>query len=144
MTSTSTAPSTSTTLRAAGPALVAAVYALRGHRVSWPLEPAPYDLLAEAPDGAVVRVQVKTCTTRQGGTWICWITRSAYAAVPGGKTRTRYGAADVDVLAVVDGECGVHLIPFARVADHSTVTLRAYAEFRVARLVLADSEACSP
>lgn len=123
-------------LRAAGTHLVAAVYALGGCRVAWPLEPAPYDLLVERLGGQLLRVQVKTCTTRQGGSWICWITRSTYAAVPGGKSRVRYDPADVDVLAVVDGDHAVTLIPFPLVAAQSTVTLSAYADYRVARLDL--------
>ena len=128
---------TSTHLRAAGGNLVAAVYALAGCRVAWPLEPAPYDLVVERADGVMLRVQVKTCTTRQGGSWICWITRSTYAAVPGGKTRVRYATSDVDVLAVVDGDGAVYLIPFDVVAHQSTVTLRAYRSYLAARLEIA-------
>jgi hypothetical protein len=64
------------------------VYALRGFRVSWPLEPAVYDLLADPGDGAaILRVQVTTGTSRQGDTWVCWTGRSTYAPVPGGKKR---------------------------------------------------------
>jgi hypothetical protein len=121
---------------AAGP-LVAAVYSLRGCRVSWPLEPAPYDLLAEEPDGCgLARVQVKTCTTQQHGNWICWVTRSRYASVPGGKRRTPYDSGDVDVLAIVTSNLEVYLLPYAAVASRTAVTLRAYQEHRVAGLDL--------
>jgi hypothetical protein len=95
--------------------------------VSWPLEPARYDLLVEQPDGGPLqRVQVKTCTTKQYDNWICWITRSTYASVPGGKRRVDYDASDVDVLGVVDGDLNAYLIPFAEVAGQTAVTLRAY------------------
>ncbi|MCU1587280.1 MAG: hypothetical protein JWN31_773 [Frankiales bacterium] len=67
-------------VRRAGAHLVAAVSALQGHRVSWPLEPAFYDLLADPGDSApILRVPVKTCTSRQGEAWTCWTGRSTYA-----------------------------------------------------------------
>lgn len=103
-------------LRTAGDLVVAGVYALTGCRVSWPLQPAPYDLLVEpAGGGSPVRVQVKTCTRKQGGTWLCWITRSTYAAVPGGKRRLSYESSEIDVLAVVDGDLSIYLIPYSLV-----------------------------
>lgn len=126
-------------LRRAGSLIVASVYALRGFRVSWPLEPAPYDLLAEEPRGeGLLRVQVKTCTSKQAGNWVCWITRSMYAPVPGGKRRIGYDVADVDVLGVVDGELNAYLIPFALVAGQTAVTLMAYSRFRVGSVNLCD------
>ena len=125
-------------LRTAGELLVAAIYALQGQRVSWPLQAAPYDLIAESSDHlSLARVQVKTCTRKQAGAWLCWITRSEYADVPGGKRRVAYAIDDVDVLAVVDGDLQVYLIPFALVAGQSTVTPRAYDTYRVAGVALA-------
>jgi len=124
-------------VRRAGSHLVAAVYALHGHRVSWPLEPACYDLLADAGDGtSILRIQVKTCTSRQGDAWMCWTGRSTYAPVPGGKRRVLYPPDALDVLAVVDGDLTVYLIPFPLVAAQATVTPRAYAQYRVAGLDL--------
>jgi hypothetical protein len=83
-----------------------------------------------------VRVQVKTCTTQQHGNWICWVTRSEYAAVPGGKRRTSYNVEAIDVLAVVDGALQVYLLPFGLVACKTAVTLRAFEEYRVGALAL--------
>ena len=40
------------------------------------------------------------------------------------------------MLAVVDGDGGIYLIPYDLVAGQSTVTLRAYERYRVARLSL--------
>jgi hypothetical protein len=128
---------TSAHVRRAGGHLVAAVYAMRGYRVSWPLEPAPYDLLADpGAQAGIVRVQVKTCTTQQHGNWICWVMRSEYAAVPGGKRRTSYNVDAIDVLAVVDGALQVYLLPFGLVAGKTAVTLRAFEEYRVGALAL--------
>lgn len=124
-------------VRRAGAHIVAAVYALQGHRVSWPLESACYDLLADPGDGtSILRVQVKTCTSRQGDAWMCWTGRSTYAQVPGGKRRVLYPPDALDVLAVVDGDLAVYLIPFALVSAQSTVTPRAHAQYRVAQLEL--------
>lgn len=131
-------------LRSAGELLVAAVYALRGHTASWPLQPAPYDLIAEsaAPTpGAGARfsrVRVKTCTRKQAGAWLCWITRSEYCDAPGGKRRVAYTSDQVDELAVVDGDLQVYVIPFALVAGQSTLTPRAHDRFRVAGVALAE------
>lgn len=122
-------------VRSAGPALVAAVFAVQGWQVSWPLEPAPYDLVV-ARDDQLLRVQVKTCTTQQHGNWICWIMRSSYAAVPGSKRRTAYGEDQLDVLAVVDGALGVYLVPYGLVVGKTAITLRAYERYRVATLAL--------
>jgi hypothetical protein len=124
-------------VRRAGAHLVAAVYAVSGHHVSWPLEPAPYDLLVDPGDGAALRVQVKTCTSQQAGAWVCWITRSEYVGGPAGKRRAVYPADSLDVLAVVDGDLQVYLLPFSLVAQQRTVTVRAYEAYRVGGLSLA-------
>jgi hypothetical protein len=121
----------------AGSHLVAAVYALAGYHVSWPLEPAAYDLVVDSRDGqGLRRVQVKTCTTKQHGNWICWVTRSKYAPAPGGKRRAAYPVGSIDVLAVVDGDLQVYLIPFGLVAHKSAVTLRALERYQAGRLLL--------
>ena len=126
-------------LRIAGELLVAAVYSFSGAKVAWPLQPTHYDLLVDDPSASwLMRVQVKTCTRKaRGGAWECWITRSQYASAPGGKRRVAYSEDEIDVLAVVDGDLQVCLIPFALVAAQSTVTPRAYDAYRVAGVSLA-------
>jgi len=58
----------------AGALLAAGWYTLCGSNVSWPLEPARYDLLVGA--GACIRrVQVKT-TTREGSSWKVYLSTS--------------------------------------------------------------------
>ena len=131
-------------VRRAGDLLVASVYALLGFRVSWPLHAAEYDVLAESADGStLLRVQVKTCTSRPDGAWRTWITRSQYAAVPGGKRRVAYAPSAVDVLAIVAGDLNVYLIPYRLVVGLSTVAPAAYEAFRVAGVSLAQ-ELASP
>ena len=57
-------PPAASRLRSAGPMLVAGYLTLEGYRVSWPLEPAPYDLLVSQAKETPSRVQVKTSTRR--------------------------------------------------------------------------------
>jgi hypothetical protein len=109
-------------LRTAGGLLVAAALALRGVAVSWPLEPATYDLLADLPDQGVVRVQVKTTTQRVGGTWLCHLTRG---------DRERYGVDAVDCFGLVDGDRQVHLVPSRVLGGLSAVHLSRYAAYRL-------------
>ncbi len=120
-------------LRSAGPYLVAAACVLAGHRVSWPLEPAVYDLLVDDASG-IHRVQVKTCTSRLPGSWECSISRSEYARVPGGKRRVHYMPEEIDVFGIVDGDLEVYLVPLSVVAGAGTLSMRRYAAFRLPRM----------
>lgn len=117
-------------LRSAGGHLVAAYCVLAGLRVSWPLEPAPYDLLVEDASRRVRRVQVKTTTRRAGDSWICGIARSTYVS-GGGKERAVYKPGDLDDFGIVDGDLRVYLIPASLVAGRHTVTLRRYGSFEL-------------
>lgn len=121
-------------LRDAGALLVAGMLTLCGYRVSWPLEPAPYDLLLDG-NHSLQRVQVKSTTRRQGGTWVCNLSRSEYAAdAPSGRRRSHYGPDDVDAFGVVDGDLSVYLIPRSVVSGLSAIHVRAYDDYRVDRL----------
>ena len=119
-------------LRRAGGYLVAAVLALGGYAVSWPLEPGPYDLVVDGGDG-MMRVQVKTTSRKIAGSWNCSVTRSQYADVPGGKRRARYDAASIDAFAVVDGAGDVYLIPVDVVAGRASLSLCRFAAYRLPR-----------
>ncbi|HEU4910768.1 MAG TPA: group I intron-associated PD-(D/E)XK endonuclease [Actinomycetes bacterium] len=120
-------------LRAAGPLLVASALALDGRRVSWPLEPAVYDLVVDGATG-VRRVQVKTTTQRAGRSWLCHITRSRYDPVASGlHRRLPYDPDDIDDLAIVDGDLVVYVVPYAEVAALVTVTVSTVAQYAVRR-----------
>jgi hypothetical protein len=122
-----------TNLREAGALVVAAILALEGRKVSWPLEPTHYDLIAESPTG-LQRVQVKTTTRKAGGTWVCSLSRSTYAADSAGlRRRSWYSPDDVDVFGVVDGDLNVYMIPASLVAGLSAIHVRKYGSYRVAR-----------
>lgn len=118
-------------LRDAGSLLVAAAYVMSGHQVSWPLEPAAFDLIVSKHARPAQRVQVKTTTCWAGDTWVCSISRSRYTS-GGGKEQVAYEPDDIDVFAVLDGHLQLHLIPAELLAGARTVSLRRWAAFRVA------------
>lgn len=119
-------------LRFAGTYLAAGAFVLAGHRVCWPLEPAPYDLIVEA-GGTLLRVQVKTSSRLVAGSWVCAITRSEYADVAGGKRRVCYTPEDVDLFAILDGDGQMYVIPIEDVTGMTALSLRRYAKYRVPR-----------
>ncbi|MFP5220091.1 MAG: group I intron-associated PD-(D/E)XK endonuclease [Actinomycetes bacterium] len=117
-------------LRSAGGHLVAAYCTLAGWRVSWPLEPVSYDLLAEDAARRVRRIQVKTTTRRDGDSWSCGISRSTYVS-GGGKVRATYEPEEFDDFGIVDGDLRVYLVPAALVAGRTQLTLRRYRSFEL-------------
>lgn len=98
--------------------MAAASLRMRGHHVSWPLEPARYDLLADF-QGHLVRVQVKTTTHRQEGRWTVWLSSTS-------PTRTIYASEEVDAFYVIDGDLTHYWLPIERVAGFQAVALTAY------------------
>jgi len=107
-------------LRHAAPLLAAASLRMRGHHVSWPLEPARYDLLADL-GGEIVRVQVKTTTHQQQGRWTVWLSSTS-------PTRTVYADDEVDAFYVIDGDMTHYWLPLERVAGYQAVALTAYSD----------------
>lgn len=110
----------------AGPLLAAAWFTLCGNDVSWPLEPSRYDLLV-ATNGGILRVQVKTTTTRVGATW------KVYLSTSSGGRRT-YGPDEIDVFFIVDGDMNYYLIPVVAVGGLHAIHLRGYDRFRQDRM----------
>lgn len=98
--------------------MAAASLRMRGHHVSWPLEPARYDLIVDL-NGRLVRVQVKTTTHRQEGRWTVWLSSTS-------PSRTTYSPDDVDAFYVIDGSLNHYWIPFERVGGLQAVALTAY------------------
>lgn len=121
----------------AATALASAWFLGRGYMVSWPAEPALYDLIAES-DRGLVRVQVKSTRSRdKKGQWIAGISRQVYDAAVrsanGARSRHPYSAEDLDFFFVVTASNEMYLLPVAVVAGRSTLTLdRKYAAFKVA------------
>jgi hypothetical protein len=109
----------------------------RGHMVSVPLEPAPYDLVADSATG-LKRIQVKSTLRKEGnGRYTVRIVRRIYDAASGGNAAGRYREApytpdEVDFFFVLAGADARYLIPIETVSGRKTLVLDAkYAEFAV-------------
>lgn len=112
-------------LRTAGAYVVAAACAVRGYRVSWPLEPAVYDLVVDT--GELLRVQVKTTTVAADGTWVCSLTHAARSR------RAWYTSDQIDCFGVVDPHLDVYMIPVPVVDGRANIYLRRYEAYRLQR-----------
>jgi hypothetical protein len=107
----------------------------RGYAVSLPIEPTPYDLIADSDDG-LQRIQVKTTgrSDRAGG-YRARLTRTIYdqAANPNARGNYRevpYGPDMIDYFFIVVTDGSMYLIPYEVVAGFMVIQLRAkYAAF---------------
>jgi hypothetical protein len=116
-------------LRDAGSALAATWFALCGCPVSWPLEPAIYDLIAVTPTG-LQRVQVKTTTQLTKDGWLVSVGRRPYS--PGNRVSAiPYDPDDIDLFFIVDGDLTMYVIPSRVLAGRVRILLRSYAAYIV-------------
>lgn len=111
-------------LRSAAPSMAAAWLTLRGCAASFPVEPATFDLLASMPDG-VKRVQVKTTTSRNRGSWLA---RIGHRPNSGGSKAplVPYDPDEIDLFFIVDGDLNLYLISSRDVAGRTSIVVRAY------------------
>jgi hypothetical protein len=117
-------------LRNAAPSIAAGWFLLCGCGVSIPCEPEAYDLVVDLPDG-LKRVQVKSTTSRDArGNWIARIGHRPDGS-PKAADLIPYGADNVDLVLIVDGDVLLYLIPTTAVADKTTLSLNGYREFIV-------------
>jgi hypothetical protein len=119
----------------AGSLMAATWLTLCGYEVSWPLEPARYDLVA-SHDGALTRVQVKTCRRWVPGGWEVSLSTTSGA-------RRTYDPDDIDEFFIIDGDLEFYLIPIAAVGGRHTITLTRYQAFRLEQLPVAIDSAGS-
>jgi hypothetical protein len=112
-------------LRTAGSTLAAAWFMLRGYEVLWPLEPCRYDLAVRSGSD-LQRVQVKTATFRNDGTFVA---RLSYSRPTG---HLVYDVDEIDCYFVIDAELNAYLIPYADVAGYQALYLRNYRAYLVA------------
>ena len=113
-----------TRLRHAGALLAAAWYTMCGQDVSWPLEPARYDLSVHRA-GVFRRVQVKTTVARAGESWKAYISTSR-------RGRTTYSADEIDEFFIIDGDLGMYIIPVDDVVGLHALHLRRYERYKQA------------
>jgi len=117
----------------AGSLLAASWFTMCDYTVTWPLEPARYDLVV-GRHGELSRVQVKTCRRRSRG-WQVSLTTSGHPT-GGHHERTHYGPDEIDSFFIIDGDLNYYLIPFATVGGLTGISLSAYQAFRVGRSIL--------
>lgn len=119
-----------TTLRYAASAVAMAWFTLRGCAVALPVEPQEYDLLVTTAKG-VQRVQVKTCSARNGrGYWGVGIGRRPYTL---DKTASKmpYDPDTIDLFFVLLGDGSIYVIPTSVVAGRKSISAESYAPYRV-------------
>lgn len=109
-------------LKRSGNLIAAAWFTLCGHEVSWPLEPARYDLLVTM--GEIRRVHVKTTTVRAGQSWTVWLSTT-------GNVRKTYDIDEIDYFFVIDGDVSMYLIPTSAVGGLHAITLSGYERYRL-------------
>lgn len=121
--------------KAAG-SVAAAWFLERGYRVALPVEPAPYDLVVESDKG-LVRVQVKSTVSQDGGRWVVRIHRRTYNAsrkpnAGGSRELLAYGSDEVDFFFILTGAGVKYLIPLGVTNGYGSLTLDAkYAAYRL-------------
>lgn len=117
-------------LTAAAPLIATAWFLLRGAAVSAPAQPEPYDLVVQLPD-RLTKVQVKTTVFRdRRGSWCVRIGHRP-DGLPTAADFVAYGAEEVDLFFVIDGDLLLYLIPRSAVAGRKVLSLRRYTEFIV-------------
>lgn len=119
-------------LRNAGPYLV--LFALNAAGIPATLAPegSIYDVLADMPADGIKRIQVKTGTMCEAGSWICRLSRSEYDRNGhGGHRQAVYSSEDIDYFACIDGDFQLFLIPIAIVEGRGSVSLRKYDAYRL-------------
>jgi hypothetical protein len=120
-------------IREAGGAIAAMWFSLSGCPLSFPIEPAVYDLLVSMPDG-IKRVQVKTTTSYLHG-WVARVGRRPYSPGNNG-LMTPYDPAEIDWFFVIDGDFTLYLVPSRVIAGRVQILLTSYKEFIVGSIAL--------
>ena len=116
-------------LRVAGPTMAATWFALRGCAVSFPAEPAVYDLLVDSPEG-IRRVQVKTSTSLTKDGWMVTVGRHPNTGAKHGHLAA-YDPESIDLFFIIDGDFAMYLIPSRAIAGRVRILIRAYANYMV-------------
>jgi hypothetical protein len=118
-------------LRVAAPVTAAAWFMHRGCTVSFPAEPAVYDLLADTPEG-LMRVQVKSTTSnRKNEGWLVGIGHHPDTHAKRQGYVLAYSPDEIDLFFIIDGDMTMYLIPSRAVAGRITILLRTYRKYIV-------------
>lgn len=118
-----------TNLRLAAPAMAMTWFALRGIVSSLPIEPVPFDLIANTPTG-LCRVQVKSTTFKDAcGGYLARIGKRR----PNGSKGERllpYRTDEIDHFFIVDAEFNLYFIPVGEIGGKTSIILRAWDQYR--------------
>jgi hypothetical protein len=125
----STLPTDDKYLRVAASTIAGAWFMLRGCAVSFPAEPAVYDLLADTPDG-ISRVQVKTTTSNTKDGWAAGVGHHPDTHSKKGRLLA-YDPDEIDLFFIIDGDMTMYLIPSRAIAGRVGILLRTYAKYIV-------------
>jgi hypothetical protein len=117
-------------LRRAAGTLAASWFMLRGCAVSFPAEPAVYDLLADTPQG-IKRVQVKTTTSATKDGWQVGVGHHPDTHSKKKGYVLAYSPDEIDLFFVVDGDMTMYLIPSRAIAGRIAILLRTYRKYIV-------------
>ncbi len=117
-------------LRTAAPVTAAAWFMLRGAAVSFPAEPAVYDLLADTPQG-LMRVQVKTTTSKhKDDGWMVGVGHHPDTHSKKGYVLA-YSPDEIDLFFIISGDMEMYLIPSRAIAGRVKILLRTYRKYIV-------------
>ena len=123
-------PADNRQLRVAAPAIAASWFALRGCAVSFPFEPAAYDLLVDTP-GRIAAVQVKTTTNFTKNGWDVSVGHHPDTHAKKGGYLLAYDPDVIDLFFIIDGDMTMYLIPSLALAGRVRVVLRTYRKYIV-------------
>jgi PD-(D/E)XK endonuclease len=115
----------------AAPVTAAAWFMHRGCAVSFPVEPAVYDLLADTPEG-LMRVQVKSTTSyRKNEGWAVGVGHRPDTHAKKKSNLLAYSPEEIDLFFIIDGDMTMYLIPSRAIAGRITILLRTYRKYIV-------------
>jgi hypothetical protein len=118
-------------VRVAAPVTAAAWFMLRGCAVSFPAEPAVYDLLVDTPEG-LMRVQVKSTTNnRKDEGWVAGVGHHPDTHAKKNSYVLAYSPDEIDLFFIVDGDMTMYLIPSRAIAGRVSILLRTYRKYIV-------------
>jgi len=118
-------------LRNAGPYLVLFALNAAGIPAAVAPEGAAYDVLADLQEEGVKRIQVKTGTRKDRGSWVCRLSHSVYDKNGhGGHRSAAYSSEEIDYFACIDGAYQLYLIPIDAVEGRFSINLRKYEAYR--------------
>jgi hypothetical protein len=117
-------------LRVAAGTLAATWFMLRGCAVSFPAEPARYDLLADTPQG-LMRVQVKSTTSSNKNGWQVGVGHHPDTHSKKNGHVLAYSPDEIDLFFIVAGDMTMYLIPSRAIAGRVSILLRTYRKYVV-------------